>query len=71
MPSTMFTSMPNVWESSTVMTPSLPTTSMASAIFSPISGSPAEMVPTLAICSLVSMVWAFALMASTTALVAF
>ena len=71
MPSTMFTSMPNVWESSTEMAPSLPTASIASAIFSPISGSPAEMVPTLAICSLVSMVWAFALMASTTALVAF
>ena len=54
MPSTVSMVMSNVWESSTVMTPSLPTTSMASAIFSPTSGSPAEMVPTEAICSLVS-----------------
>ena len=42
-------SMPKVWLSSTVMTPSLPTFSMASAIFSPTFGSAAEMVPTLAI----------------------
>ena len=45
--------MPKVWLSSTEMAPSLPTVSIASAIFSPISASPAEMVPTLAICSLV------------------
>ena len=38
------------------MTPSLPTTSMASEIFLPICGSEAEMVPTEAICSLVSTV---------------
>ena len=36
-PSTTSMSMPKVLESSTVMTPSLPTFSMASAIFSPIS----------------------------------
>ncbi len=35
--------MPKVWDSSTVMTPSLPTLSMASAIISPISVSAAEM----------------------------
>ena len=34
------------------MTPSLPTTSMASAILLPMFSSPAEMVPTEAICSL-------------------
>ena len=44
--------MPKVWDSSTVMTPSLPTTSMASAILLPMFSSPAEMVPTEAICSL-------------------
>ncbi len=44
--------MPKVWDSSTVMTPSLPTLSMASAIISPISGSAAEMEATWAICSL-------------------
>ena len=52
------------WLSSTEMAPSLPTASMASAIFSPISASPAEMVPTLAICSLVDTSSASALMAS-------
>ena len=44
--------MPNVWPSSTLTTPSLPTFSIASAITSPISSSPAEMVATRAICSL-------------------
>ena len=53
------------------MAPSLPTASMASAIFSPISASPAEMVPTFAICSLVDTGVASALMASTMASVAF
>ncbi len=46
--------MPKDWLSSTVMTPSLPTLSMASAIISPISVSAAEMDATWAICSLVS-----------------
>ena len=40
--------------SSTVMTPSLPTLSIASAISSPIAGSAAEIVAVAAICSLVS-----------------
>ncbi len=40
--------------SSTVMTPSLPTLSMASAIISPIIGSAAEIEAVAAICSLVS-----------------
>ena len=44
--------MPNVWPSSTLTTPSLPTRSMASAITSPISSSPAEIVATRAIWSL-------------------
>ena len=46
--------MPKVWLSSTVMTPSLPTLSMASAMMAPISGSAAEMPATWAICSLLS-----------------
>ena len=46
--------MPKVCDSSTVMTPSLPTLSMASAIMPPISGSAAEMAATWAICSLAS-----------------
>ncbi len=46
--------MPNVFDSSTVMTPSLPTLSTASAMILPISGSAAEMAPTFAICSLAS-----------------
>ena len=46
--------MPNVLDSSTVMTPSLPTLSMASAIRSPIAGSAAEIDATCAISSLVS-----------------
>ena len=44
--------MPKVWPSSTFTTPSLPTFSIASAMTSPISSSPAEMVATRAICSL-------------------
>src|SRR6185369_15321878 len=52
MPSVNSRSMPNVWPSSTFTTPSLPTFSMASAMTSPISSSPAEMVATRAICSL-------------------
>ena len=72
MPSTMSSSRSNDCAfSSTEMAPSLPTASMASAIFSPISASPAEMVPTLAIWSLPATGVASALMASTTASVAF
>ena len=44
--------MPNVWPSSTFTTPSLPTFSIASAMTSPISSSPAEIVATRAIWSL-------------------
>ena len=40
--------MPKVWLSSTVMTPSLPTFSSASAIIEPISLSAAEIAATLA-----------------------
>ena len=72
MPSTISSSKSKLWLfSSTEMAPSWPTFSMASAIFSPISASPAEMVPTLAICCWVSTGVASALMASTTASVAF
>ena len=53
--------MPKVWDSSTVMTPSLPTLSMASAIIPPISVSAAEMDATWAICSLDSVSRAMAL----------
>ena len=62
--------MPKVWDSSTVMTPSLPTTSMASEILLPISGSEAEMVPTEAICFLVETSCALARISSTTAFTA-
>jgi hypothetical protein len=49
-PSTSSISSPKVFDSSTVMTPSLPTLSMASATISPISGSLlAEMAATWAI----------------------
>ncbi len=54
MPSTNSISSPKVWPSSTVITPSLPTLSIASAMMSPISWSAAEMAATLAICSLFS-----------------
>src|SRR3954466_3204637 len=54
MPSVSSSSRPKVWLSSTVITPSLPTLSIASAIISPIEGSPAEMEAVEAICSLVS-----------------
>src|SRR5690554_5744077 len=42
MPSVSSSSVPNVFDSSTVTTPSLPTLSSASAMSAPISGSPAE-----------------------------
>src|SRR6478609_12157237 len=54
MPSVNSSSVPNVLDSSTVMTPSLPTLSKASAISRPISGSRAEMVATLAMSSVSS-----------------
>src|SRR5450631_1792152 len=54
MPSVSSSSRPKVWLSSTVMTPSLPTLSMASAIISPICRSAAEIDAVAAICSLVS-----------------
>src|SRR3954463_8112634 len=52
MPSVNSRSIPKVWPSSTFTTPSLPTFSIASAITSPISSSPAEMAATRAIWSL-------------------
>src|SRR5438874_1596483 len=48
MPSVNSSSSPMVWASSTVMTPSLPTLSKASAISSPIFGSWAEIAATCA-----------------------
>ena len=59
--------MPKVWLSSTVMTPSLPTLSMASEIIWPISSSAAEMVATWAIWSLESTSLARLLIESTAA----
>ncbi len=57
--------MPKVFDSSTVITPSLPTLSTASAICSPISGSAAEMAPTWAISSFCSTSLDWCLMLST------
>ncbi len=54
MPSTRSMSMPKVFDSSTVITPSLPTLSIASEMIRPISGSAAEMPATWAIWSLES-----------------
>ncbi len=62
--------MPKVFDSSTVMTPSLPTLSTASAIVSPIWGSAAEMAPTLAISALSSTSLDWFLIASTASSVA-
>jgi hypothetical protein len=59
--------MPNVWLSSTVMTPSLPTLSIAFEIISPISVSAAEMLATWAICSFESTSTARSLIDSTAA----
>ena len=68
MPSTTSSSVSRLLASSTVMTPSLPTFFMASAILAPISLSPlAEMVPTWAISSLEVTFLAFAFSSSTTA----
>ena len=52
MPSVNSSSSPNVWPSSTLTTPSLPTFSIASAITSPISRSREEIVATRAMSSL-------------------
>src|SRR3954447_7015668 len=54
MPSVSSSSRPKVLLSSTVMTPSLPTLSIASAMSSPMAGSAAEIDAVAAICSLVS-----------------
>src|SRR6185437_10884210 len=71
MPSTTSSSLPRLFASSTVITPSLPTFCIASAIMRPISGSPlAEMVPTCAISSLEVTFLAFAFSSLTTAMTA-
>src|SRR2546423_1887684 len=59
MPSTYSVSKRRPRPSSTVITPSLPTFSITSAIISPISGSAAEMAATWAICSfwLTGLAW--------------
>ena len=67
MPSVSSSSRPKVLLSSTVMTPSLPTLSIASAMMPPTVGSAAEMLAVEAICSLVSTSLAALPMASTTA----
>jgi hypothetical protein len=59
--------MPKVWLSSTVMTPSLPTLSIASEIIWPISSSAAEIDATWAIWSFESTSFASCLMLSTAA----
>ena len=59
--------MPKVWLSSTVMTPSLPTLSMASEIMVPISSSADEMEATWAIWPLPSTSTARSLMDATAA----
>ena len=59
MPSVNSSSMPKVFDSSMVTTPSLPTLSMASASTSPMAGSAAEMEATWAISDLssISLAW--------------
>src|SRR3954452_126276 len=54
MPSVYSFSRPSDWPSSTVMTPSLPTLSITSAMISPTSGSAALIAATAAICSRLS-----------------
>jgi hypothetical protein len=72
MPSTTSSSVSRLLASSTVMTPSLPTFSMALAIMSPISLSPlAEMAPTWAISWLVVTFLEVFLISSTTFRTAF
>src|SRR3954471_610010 len=67
MPSVNSSSMPKVFDSSTVTTPSLPTLSMASAMTSPMAGSAAEIDATWAISALSSISLACFLIASTAA----
>src|SRR6476469_3155083 len=71
MPSVYSFSRPRLCPSSTVMTPSLPTLSITSAMISPTSGSAAEIAATAAICSRVSTGRAFALICSTIVSTAF
>src|SRR5262245_36986631 len=71
MPSVKSSSMPKVFDSSTVTTPSLPTLSMASASTSPMAGSAAEMAATWAISDRSSISFDWSLMASTAAATAF
>src|SRR3954452_11969491 len=71
MPSTTSSSVSAVLASSTVMTPSLPTFCMASAIILPIDSSPfAEMVPTCATSSEVLIFLAFLTRSATTSMTA-
>src|SRR5580704_3208966 len=68
MPSTTSSSVSRLFASSTVMTPSLPTFCIASAILSPVSRSPlAAIVPTWAISSLVEIFFDWVLRLATTA----
>src|SRR6478672_10038987 len=67
MPSVSSRSRPKVFDSSTVMTPSLPTLSIASAMISPTVVSAAEIDAVEAICSLVSTSLAMASSCSDTA----
>ena len=71
MPSVSSSSRPKVFDSSTVMTPSLPTLSIASAMISPTWGSAAEIDAVAAICSLVSTSLAVMASCSTTRATAF
>src|ERR1039457_267011 len=71
MPSVSSSSMPKVFDSSTVTVPSLPTLSMASASTSPIAWSAAEMAATCAISCLESISLDWAAIASTAAATAF
>ncbi len=70
-PSVSSRSSPKVLDSSTVMTPSLPTLSIASAMASPTVGSAAEIDAVAAICSLVSTSLAMPSSCSETASTAF
>ena len=70
-PSTRSSSVCMVLDSSTVITPSLETFSIASATSCPTCSSLAEIAATLAICSLPLIVWLIFLIASTATSVAF
>src|SRR6185369_8809415 len=71
MPSVYSFSRPRLCPSSTVMTPSLPTLSITSAMISPTSGSAAEIAATAEICSRLSTGRATRLISATTASTAF